>query len=265
MTVYEPALRASEPVLLVCLPGTLCDGRAFAPLVDALRRRGMSLRSLAIDTAAAHRAEDVARLAMTQIAPSGDESIVIAGFSLGGMIAVHLARMLGKRARALLLLDMNGEIDKPNNASNRRAMVERARQNGLARFILEETWPTHVAASRIGDAELRDTVVAMANSVGLEGFARQADIAIARPRSIDIVAELDVPTLVLCGEEDRITPPALGAEIAAAAGNELVRIPDAGHFALLEQPDAIADSVMQWLFGVGRAEPRREAAASGQK
>ncbi len=260
-----PLLAPDSRMVLACLPGTLCDHRAFGPLIAALEARGVSLRSVAVDTAAATTAAEVAALATRQLVLAPDEVLVIAGFSLGGMIATHLARTMSPKVTALLLLDMNGEADRPGNDVNRRAMLERARRNGLSRFIVEETWPAHVAAERLGDTALRDLVVAMAESVGIDGFARQTEIAISRPRSIDILEQLSLPTLVVCGAEDRITPVPLATDIAIATGGGLAIVPGAGHFAILERPEPIADSVLHWLMGADRPDRRPDAVASRGK
>jgi pimeloyl-ACP methyl ester carboxylesterase len=175
---------------------------------------------------------------------------VIVGFSLGGVIAIEMATLSTYKIAGLLLLDMNGEADAPDNASRRRAAVARARANGVAAFVLAETWPTHVAASRIGDEALRNEVLRMSEESGVEAFAHQAEIAISRPRALDLATSLTVPTLILCGEEDQITPAHMTRAISAAIPDaSFEMIGEAGHFAILERPDAIADIVADWVAG----------------
>ena len=69
MRTPQPPLSQGDRVLLACLPGTLCDGRAFAPLIAALRARKLSVRGVTIDTAAANTAAEVARAARDRVIP----------------------------------------------------------------------------------------------------------------------------------------------------------------------------------------------------
>lgn len=238
------------PILLICIPGTLCNGWAFEGLTRELGSRGYPVRSKIVNTGSLPTARETAQSAVGQIDLAPGERLFIAGFSLGGIIAVQLATLCAKDLAGLVLMDMNGEADRPENAVNRRAAVARAKDLGLRNFILQETWPTHVAAEKLSDASLREEVVRMAEECGIDAFANQVEIAISRPRTIDLLPSITAPVLVLCGEEDRITPPTMSQTIAAAlpkARLEVVR--GVGHFAIFEKPDVIADIVGTWISG----------------
>ncbi len=252
MTVHEE----HATILLSCVPGTLCNGRAFAPLVAELRSRGLKVRQFNVDTGKAPTASGTAELALAAMAIRPDERLVIAGFSLGGGIAVQMALRSSNPVTGVILLDVNGEDDVPGNAIDRRAAVQRARDHGMPQFITHEIWPTHVAKSRLDDAVLRDLVVLMAEESGPDAFANQAEIAISRPRALDFMPALTVPTLVLCGIEDRITPVKFSEAIAAAAPNaRLEIILEAGHFAILECAAGIADIAAPWIDSLVAAAP----------
>lgn len=233
---------------LVCAPGTLCNGRAFEPLGRALAARGFEVELLIADTAKFQTVGEVVKDTVGRIGSAASGRLVVAGFSLGGVIAVHITLALAHRVCGLILLDMNGEADVPGNAVNRRAAVARAREKGVANFIANETWPTHVAKSHLDDDPLRREIIRMAEETGIEGFANQAEIAISRPRAIDSLPQITVPVQVICGAEDRITPPQLTRDIAQALSQaQYTLIEDAGHFAILEQPEVIADIVSPWI------------------
>lgn len=243
----RPAGSTQRSLRLVCLPGTLCTGEVFAPMLAAHSTRQPTWSAEVVDYGAARNAHEAGAL-VEQRYGAPEHDIVLVGFSLGGIVAMQAALLLKHRLRALILIDVNGEADKPENAATRRAAVERAGASSLRAFVTETIWPTHVPASRQHDGALRESIVAMAEACGLEHFANQAEIAITRPRAIDRLAELSVPTLVLCGTHDTITPPALSRAIAAALPRgEMHLIDDAGHFAPLEQPIAMAAAIGPWL------------------
>jgi pimeloyl-ACP methyl ester carboxylesterase len=70
----------------------------------------------------------------------------------------------------------------------------------------------------------------------------------ARPDSRPSLPAIACPTLVLVGANDQGTPPALSEEIAAAIpGSRLVVVPDCGHMSTLEQPQAVAEALVDWM------------------
>jgi len=89
----------------------------------------------------------------------------------------------------------------------------------------------------------------MAEAVGADGFVRQQRAIMGRPDSRPGLGAIRVPTLVLVGEEDLITPPSEAREIAAGIGAtaRLVTLPGCGHLATLEQPEAVTRALLAWL------------------
>ena len=88
----------------------------------------------------------------------------------------------------------------------------------------------------------------MAEETGPEAFVRQQRAIMTRPDCRPLLAAIRCPTLVLVGEGDELTPPALSEEIAAGiASAQLVRVPDCGHLSTLEQPEAVNRALVEWL------------------
>ena len=92
----------------------------------------------------------------------------------------------------------------------------------------------------------------MARSVGEAGFIRQQKAAMDRQDRRDVLATLRCPALVVCGNEDKVTPPERASEMAGLLSGdvELVLVPDAGHMTTLEQPAAVVAPVQRWLAKV---------------
>lgn len=224
---------------LVLLPGTLCDARVFAPL---LARLGVEARVPVLDGA-----ETVAAMADRLLAGLPPR-FALGGFSLGGILALEMVARAPERVTRLALLDTTARPDAPGRATERRNAVARAAELGLARYAGDKLWSLYVSDGGRADAANRALVAAMAVDLGLDAFRRHSEFAIGRADGRPRLAAIAVPTLVLCGEDDRLCPPALHREIAdAVPGSRLVVVPRAGHFALIEQPDAVADAFRDWL------------------
>ncbi len=88
----------------------------------------------------------------------------------------------------------------------------------------------------------------MARSVGAHGQRNQQRAMLGRPDSHADLARVRVPTLVVCGEHDPVTPVADHAAIAArVAGSRFERIADCGHLSTIEQPEAVTRVLVDWL------------------
>ena len=108
--------------------------------------------------------------------------------------------------------------------------------------------PKLISAGRRDDADLRRLVVGMAEAVGAEVFIRQQTAIVGRPDGRDDLSRVAVPTAVICGDADELTPPDRHQEIAAAIpGAKLTVIPGSGHLSTLEAPEAVSAALRDWL------------------
>ena len=95
---------------------------------------------------------------------------------------------------------------------------------------------------------MRRLVHDMGDDVGPEAFVRQLTAIMSRPDSRPTLAWIKCPTLVLSSDEDKTVPNSLSTEMAdGIPGAKLVIIPDCGHLTPLEQPQATADALVEWL------------------
>jgi pimeloyl-ACP methyl ester carboxylesterase len=177
------------------------------------------------------------------VAPS---RFALAGHSLGAIVALEVVRRAPERVSRLALL----------NASARGASEEQLAAWSTARARTENGEFADVAGelarATLGAAHRDDALVArngrMAETVGAEGLLRQLAAQATRPESRPSLAAIDVPVLVLSGEDDTICPPALQRELAELSpAAELVSIAGCGHMAPLEDPEAVAGHLRRWL------------------
>lgn len=226
----------STPVLL---PGNMCDGRLWPAAVRAALPG-------AVDADLTRDATIVAMAQRTLAAVAGP--LLPVGFSMGGIVALAMARLAPERLVGLVLLDTNAGADLPERAAQRPRQQAEVRAGGLERVIVDELKPNYLAASRRGDTALLEELRAMALALGPEVFVRQSEALRTRADQRDVLPALDVPVFVGCGGEDRLCPPEWHAELAASARDAVLHVvPDAGHTMPLERPEALASLLAAWL------------------
>jgi pimeloyl-ACP methyl ester carboxylesterase len=171
----------------------------------------------------------------------------LAGLSMGGYIAFEILRQAPERIAKVAFLDTSARADTPEQIAMRRAQMTLASQGRLAE-VVEQQFPRLVHQDHRADPALRQVFTLMAEDVGAAAFIRQQTATLGRSDSRSTLGSIRCPTLVLVGEDDELTPPERAGEIAAAIrGARLVTVPQSGHMSTLEQPDAVARALLQWL------------------
>ena len=228
------------PVPLLLVPGLLCSARLYAPQVAALWPRGPVM-------VADHlRDADVTAIA-ARILADAPPRFALAGLSMGGYIAFAMMRQAPERIVKLALLDTSARPDTPEQSAVREKFIAMAEAGRLSE-VVDTLAPRLVHKSRHGDAALVRVIRDMADDTGVTAFVQQERAIITRPDSRPLLASIACPTLVLVGEGDELTPPALAQEMAAGIGGaRLVVVPGSGHLSTLEQPDAVNAALGEWL------------------
>lgn len=227
---------------LVLIPGLLCDALLWAPQVAGLADVADAW------VAAPTQHDDIDAMARAALAACPFERFALAGLSMGGYVAMAMWRQAPQRVQRLALLDTNALADTPEASANRRALVARSRAEGLG-AVADALLPRLVWPQAPRHAMLHALVRTMAHDVGLEAFARQQAAIIGRPDARAALRGVACPTLVACGAQDVLTPPALHEEIAGLVpGAQLEIFPDCGHLSTLEQPERVNQALRGWLL-----------------
>ena len=226
------------PILLV--PGLLCSEEIFAPQLPVLWPRGP------VTIASTLAGETMAEIA-ARILESAPPRFALAGVSMGGYLAFEILRQASERVEKLALICTSARPDTPEQSAARRKMLDQARAVGFERCLnLGADALTH--PSRKGDPALNAVSIRMGRTVGLEGFIRQTEAVIARPDSRPLLAGIKVPTAIVVGDADPLTPMALSEEMAAAIPGAVLDIaPACGHVITLERPEAVNAALERWL------------------
>lgn len=235
------AIDPTSPLLL--LPGTLCDARVFGPILAALANHpAMSGRTIHHGNMVGHDSS----LALAQaILAEAPPRFIAVGFSLGAIVALELATCAPERVAAMVLIAGNARAVPPADWQMRRTMAAIA----LDELVGTVLWPRSVAPSRLNDEALRESIVAMARAAPLVTLTQQTEVALSRADQRTRLPAMAMPTLIVGGALDAIAPPALQEEMAEALPYATLRmVDDAGHFILLERPDACAAALGDWLL-----------------
>lgn len=164
---------------------------------------------------------------------------VVAGCSMGGYAAFAMVRRHRDRLRGLVLQNTRPGADTLEARGNRGVLAAKVLREGPG-AAADAFLPRLLGAStrRVRpqlEAELRDVIL----KTSPRGIANALLGLGARADSTPTLREIAVPTLVLCGTEDVLTPPAESEAMAAAvAGSQLAILPAAGHLSNLENPEA---------------------------
>ena len=169
----------------------------------------------------------------------GIERAVIAGLSMGGYVTLALWRRHPARCHALVLADTRAGADDDAGRAKRREMIAQARAEGTA-AVAASMLPGMVGRStRERAPELVARVDAMLRAAPVEAVVGALEAMMSRPDATPMLGDIDVPTLVVVGAEDVLTPPAAARAMAEAIpGARLETIEGAGHVSNLERPAA---------------------------
>ena len=231
---------AAESLPIILVPGLNCSARLYAEQIPALWQFGPV-------TVADHRRDDSMAGLARRILAAAPPRFALAGLSMGGYVAFEIMRRAAERVAKLALLDTGAGAEVPERTEQRRPLLQLARQ-GRFPDITDNQFPLLVHRKRHGDAKLRATVRAMNEETGADAYLRQQQAIMTRPDSRPGLAAIACPTLVLVGDDDQLTPPALAHEMAAGIrGSRLVIVPDSGHLSTIEQPHAVTEALVDWM------------------
>jgi len=226
---------------VIFLPGLLCDERLFAPQRQALGDR------VSIEVADLGHHDNFRDMAEAVLSQTRFERFALAGLSMGGALAMNLARWAPDRVERLAILDANPGCDDDVRRANRRRQIEEADKTGVGELSRQELVEIYLAPEN-RTPTLINTVGAMAERHGLAVYKRQQNALMTRESSRPYLPKYPGRTLVLCGELDVQCPPELHREMANLIPDAtLVVVPGAGHLVTMEAPDAVNAALADWL------------------
>jgi len=181
--------------------------------------------------------------------------LVLVGTSMGGMLALEAQRQAPQRVAGMALLGSSARADTPELLQLRSDACRLFEQGRMDEVLRANAFLAFHPNSTRRDG-LVDTYLAFVRRAGAAALIRQNRAVMARIDSRPLLPQVACPTLVLCGEADRLAPPEHSQEIAAAIpGARLEMVPGAGHLLTLEQPARVNALLLGWLDGLRPAAP----------
>lgn len=229
---------SGQPIVLLHSLGTSSTlwASQFNDLADRYRLVAMDFRG--------HGQSEISRTPVTIEGLAGDvvglldqmgiDRFILAGISLGGMVAQVVAARLGDRVERLVLLDTSLAPLSRTMWTERAAMV---RSNGLAPLAsdIAARWQNPTSEPSPAARAALESLLATPD----EGYAGGCD-ALAQADCTALAARITSKTAVAVGALDKATPPALAQDLAGAiTGADLVILPDCAHLPMIDRPDLV--------------------------
>ncbi len=178
----------------------------------------------------------------------GIERPVVGGLSMGGYVAMAMLRRAPVIARGVILANTRAGADSSEGRANRRGMLavlDREGASGVAREMMPKLLGTTTLDTRPDVEPFVRRLIKQQSPGAVRGAVQRM---MSRPDSMSTIAALMVPTLIIAGDEDVLTPQDDAGKMAAALPMaELVVLPRTGHLSNLEQPQLFNDTLRAFL------------------
>ncbi|MCW8409014.1 alpha/beta hydrolase [Legionella sp. PATHC035] len=219
---------------LIFLPGVLSDQRVWSYQTNHLQDL-VRCQSIALVRSST---EELIQEILNQV--EGD--FFLAGHSMGGWLALELARRVPERILKLCLLNTSAQPDSQEKHQKRISMIKKSEQGEF------ETVAAALADDYVADARVKKNVYSMFLSVGQHTFIAQQKILLARQDCRSFLSSLTMPTLVIHARQDKNFSLTTHQELCDHLPNaKLAIIEDSGHMSPMESPQAVTTLLRFWL------------------
>lgn len=170
-------------------------------------------------------------------------SIVLAGMSMGGYVALAFAERHPDFLAGIALVNSQAKADTDAGRESRRAMIARVREAG-PEAAAEAILPRLLSPNKFAEADLRRKTLKGARLAGVDGITFALEAMATRPDRTHVLRQLRCPVLILHSSDDLIVPAGSARELAESLeGSEYVEIVGAGHAAAIEVPGKVAEAL----------------------
>lgn len=216
---------------IVLITGQLLNELVWSPVLDAWRDRQVIL--------ADHRSDDSIGGIAERLLAAAPPRFGVIGHAMGGFVAFELLRRAPERIAKLVLVSTLASADGPAQTARRQGYIDLVEQGRFA-DVVEERIPILFPEAKRADARLLGLARRMAAETGADTFLRQQRAIMARMDSRPSLAKIDVPTLLVWGDQDGITSRAHQDEMLAAIPDARLEVmAGVGHLPMIEAPEIL--------------------------
>lgn len=224
---------------LVLIPGLVCDEAVW-------RHQVRYLTDVAEPRVVELQGQSTMQGLADQVLEDLPDRFALAGFSMGGYVALEILRQAPERVERMALLDTSARPDTPERAERRQSAIA-ACERGDYEEVIEGMLPI-LLCGRCRSGPLPDLVRAMTARIGAENFAQRHMAMLSRRDSRDLLATTEAPMRVIFGREDGMSTLEEHREMAGLAPRgKLSIIEECGHMSPIEQPQAVTSLMRDWL------------------
>ncbi|MDP2162124.1 MAG: alpha/beta hydrolase [Flavobacterium sp.] len=179
----------------------------------------------------------------------GLKKVILCGLSMGGFIALNAVKKHPKRFAALVLCDTQCASDTEEQKAKRMETIQEIEANGISKFtasFLKAVFHEDSLSNKIGlVAKIEADILANSPAVLIGGLKALA----SRQETCSSLDKIEIPTLIICGREDQVTPLSQSELMHQNIENSILKIiENAGHLSNLEQPEAFNAALLEFLL-----------------
>ena len=224
---------------LIFVPGLLCTKAIFSAQFAAFA-----------DVADCHVADTTGMDSITAMAEkaladiSGDFAVV--GFSMGGYVALEMARLAPSRLTGLALVSTSSRPDTAEKQAARQALIDLSKI-GKFKGVTPRLLPRFFSEAALQDEAKTSIVLEMGAEIGQQNFMLQQNAIMGRRDQRPNLPAITQPSVVICGTKDVLTTPEESEESARLLPNaDLHLLDDIAHMSTLEAPEAVNAALLAW-------------------
>ncbi|MDQ3457892.1 MAG: alpha/beta hydrolase, partial [Deinococcota bacterium] len=249
--IYYDVQGEGEPMLLI--HGYPLNSGLFrdnvGPLAEGYRVITVDLRGFGMSVAPSEEAsiEVYAQDVLAVMDALGLEQAIVGGMSMGGITAFEMYRRAPERFSGLILIDTVHLEAPPAEAGLWRGAAEQAQEMGVGTLV-DVLLPDMLSGdARMNRPELAEHLTSLVQQASVEGAVGGGNALAERPDYTELLGQITVPTLIIVGLEDTLTPFEIHQEMNEdIEGSQLVIIPGAGHGAILEAAEEANQAILEW-------------------
>jgi pimeloyl-ACP methyl ester carboxylesterase len=225
------------PILF--LPGTLCTEAMFTHQINYLSQYSQNISVVAFTTE-----NTLADMAEKVITATNGKPCAIVGFSMGGIVALEVAKYRPELIAKLALVNSNCHADLPERKKARKAQIAQAQSGQLIELMTTTFLPNYL----FKENPIHKTLILdMATLLGPDVFKAQVTAIEDRPDMLAYLQKLTADTLIISGAQDKICPPEHQQMMHNVLdGSELVLLEQCAHFSPIEQAEKVSDALAKW-------------------
>lgn len=186
--------------------------------------------------------EDTSHKMVEKILDIAPPTFDLAGHSMGGWLALEVAKVAKERIHKLCLLNTTARKDTPQKLQQRYKMIDDVK-NGL--FI---DVATQIANKFVFNQAVKPIVLDMFLRVGPQAFINQQQAMIMHDECLSVLKQIHCPALVIHAQQDQNFNLAMHEEMAAQLQTKVQVVEPSGHMSIMEVPDKVTDLMRNWLI-----------------